>query len=215
MKRLLKKTQQTLFDISDGDEHLHSNNLQASFIKIESMLPEEYKKGSLNLSINYSFSDSLFGKVLIASTLKGICYLAFVDEELKALTLLNKYLPNANFINRTDVFQQNALLFFSSNVQNLKHIQLHLKGTDFQIKVWKYLLKTPIGKLTTYGNIARQINKPNASRAIGTAIGRNPIAFIIPCHRVIQLSGKLGGYMWGISRKSEIIKWEDANFNSK
>jgi AraC family transcriptional regulator of adaptative response/methylated-DNA-[protein]-cysteine methyltransferase len=90
---------------------------------------------------------------------------------------------------------------------------LHLKGTDFQLKVWQTLLKIPLGRLTTYGAIANNIEKPNASRAVGTAIGSNPVAFLIPCHRVIQSTGTFGGYMWGNTRKTAIIGWEGSKIN--
>jgi len=92
----------------------------------------------------------------------------------------------------------------------LDKIKLHLKGSSFQLKVWEGLLKIPMGNVTSYGTVARYIGKPNASRAVGTAIGSNPVAFLIPCHRVIKASGHLGGYMWGNTRKSAIIGWEAA-----
>jgi len=97
---------------------------------------------------------------------------------------------------------------------NLNQIKLHLKGTDFQLKVWETLLKIPMGQLSTYGNIAKVINNPNASRAVGIVIGSNPVAFLIPCHRVIQSNGNFGGYMWGNTRKTAIIGWECAKTTS-
>ncbi len=106
--------------------------------------------------------------------------------------------------------QQNGLFIFQNDWSKLNEIKLHLKGTDFQLKVWDTLLKIPMGQLSTYGNIAEQIGNPNASRAVGTAIGSNPVAFLIPCHRVIQASGNIGGYMWGNTRKTAIIGWESA-----
>ncbi len=99
---------------------------------------------------------------------------------------------------------------FTKDWQQLPEIKLHLNGTGFQLKVWEALLKIPIGHLSTYGNIATNIEKPTASRAVGTVIGSNPVAFLIPCHRVIQCSGLLGGYMWGLTRKAAIIGWEAA-----
>jgi AraC family transcriptional regulator of adaptative response/methylated-DNA-[protein]-cysteine methyltransferase len=108
------------------------------------------------------------------------------------------------------LIQQNALYIFTHDWSKLNQIKLHLKGTDFQLKVWEALLKIPAGQLSTYGNVAAIIDKPNASRAVGTAIGSNPVAFLIPCHRVIQSTGLTGGYMWGSTRKSAIIGWEAA-----
>ena len=104
--------------------------------------------------------------------------------------------------------QQNALFIFSHDWRKLHQIKLHLKGTAFQLKVWETLLKIPLGKLSTYGSIAKKINNSNAARAVGTAIGSNPVAFLIPCHRVIQSTGNFGGYMWGATRKTAIIGWE-------
>ncbi|MCL4112413.1 UNVERIFIED_CONTAM: hypothetical protein GTU68_007251 [Idotea baltica] len=109
-----------------------------------------------------------------------------------------------------DQSQQNALYIFSSNWEQIDKIKLHIKGTEFQLKVWETLLKLPLGELASYGLIANHIDSPKASRAVGTAIGNNPVAFLIPCHRVIQQSGNLGGYMWGETRKSVIIAWESA-----
>jgi AraC family transcriptional regulator of adaptative response/methylated-DNA-[protein]-cysteine methyltransferase len=110
--------------------------------------------------------------------------------------------------------QQNALFIFTKDWEKLNQIKLHLKGTDFQLKVWETLLKIPKGGLTTYGTIANHIHKPKASRAVGTAIGSNPVAFLIPCHRVIQSTGDLGQYHWGSTRKTAIIGWEAAKINS-
>ena len=109
-----------------------------------------------------------------------------------------------------DVIQQNALYIFTHDWSKLHQIKLHLKGTAFQLKVWEALLKIPMGQLSTYGNIAASIKNPNASRAVGTAIGSNPVAFLIPCHRVIQSTGTFGGYMWGPVRKTAMIGWEAA-----
>ncbi|QCX52543.1 methylated-DNA--[protein]-cysteine S-methyltransferase [Elizabethkingia sp. JS20170427COW] len=168
--------------------------------------PEEYR----NLHIEYSFNESPFGKVIIASTEKGICYLAFEEQECAAFANLKARFPQARFSENEESFHQQALTFFNKNYIHKEPIHLHLKGTDFQIQVWEQLLKIPMGKLSTYGTLAQQIGKPKASRAVGTAIGNNPIAFIIPCHRVIQSSGKIGGYKWGDIRKNAIINWENS-----
>ena len=122
--------------------------------------------------------------------------------------------PNAEYKQKVDLIQQNALYIFTHDWSKLSSVKLHLKGTDFQLKVWETLLKIPMGQLSTYGDIAQNINHPKASRAVGTAIGSNPVAFLIPCHRVIQSTGAIGGYMWGTTRKSAIIGWEAAKTNS-
>ena len=109
-----------------------------------------------------------------------------------------------------DELQQNALFIFTQDWNRLKEIKLHLKGTDFQIKVWNALLKIPAGSLATYADVAARINNPKACRAVGTAIGENPVAFLIPCHRVIRSSGEFGNYHWGEVRKTAMIGWEAA-----
>lgn len=174
------------------------------------MTPAEYKNGGNNLSVNYSFAESPFGNLIVASTQKGVCYMAFNDDEVNALNDLKLKFPNATFQRKLDLIQQNALFIFQNDWSKLPEIKLHLKGTDFQLKVWETLLKIPMGQLSTYGSIAEQIGNANASRAVGTAIGSNPVAFLIPCHRVIQSSGNIGGYMWGETRKTAIIGWESA-----
>lgn len=136
--------------------------------------------------------------------------MAFENNEAEALEQLKSKFPNAVFQRKLDLIQQNALFIFRNDWEQLPAIKLHLKGTDFQLKVWETLLKIPMGKLSSYGKIAEQIGNPNASRAIGTAVGSNPVAYLIPCHRVIQSSGDIGGYMWGNTRKTAIIGWEGA-----
>lgn len=212
-KSLLKENGASLFDAAFETGLSGTSRLHDLFINIEGMSPAEYKNGGKNLTINYSFASSPFGYVIVASTPKGICHMAFADNEAQAFQVLQSHFPNAIFNRHMDVMQQNALFIFNHDWQKLPQIKLHLKGTDFQLKVWETLLKIPMGELSTYGKIAQQIDKPNASRAIGTAIGDNPIAFLIPCHRVIQATGKLGGYMWGTTRKTAIIGWEASQIN--
>lgn len=209
-KTLLKESRATLFDAAYETGLSGTGRLHDLFVNIEGMTPAEYKHGGRGLIINYSFANSPFGSILIASTEKGICYMAFYEHESYALAILKSQFLNALFEQKRDLFQQNVLLFFSQDWTQLNQIKLHLKGTDFQIKVWKALLKIPLGQLSTYGTIADEIERPKASRAVGTAIGSNPVAFLIPCHRVIQSTGSLGGYMWGNTRKAAIIGWEGA-----
>jgi AraC family transcriptional regulator of adaptative response/methylated-DNA-[protein]-cysteine methyltransferase len=214
-KKLLANKQATLFDTAFETGLSGTGRLHDLFINIEGMTPAEYKNGGKNLSINYSFAESPFGNLIVASTPKGLCYMAFEDDEEKALNNLTEKFPNATFQRKLDLMQQNALFIFQNDWSKLSEIKLHLKGTDFQLKVWETLLKIPMGQLSTYGNIAEKIGNPNASRAVGTAIGSNPVAFLIPCHRVIQSTGNLGGYMWGETRKTAIIGWEGAKTNSE
>lgn len=213
-KNLLKEEKTSLFDTTLETGLSSTSRLHDLFVKIEGMSPAEYKNGGKNLKINYSFSESLFGNLITASTEKGVCYIAFENNQLKALSDLKQKFPNADFVEKEDDLQKNALSIFNKDWGNLEMIKLHLKGTDFQLKVWESLLKIPMGKLSTYGNLAENIGNPKASRAVGTAIGSNPVAFLIPCHRVIQSTGKIGGYMWGSERKQLIIGWESAKIYS-
>jgi AraC family transcriptional regulator of adaptative response/methylated-DNA-[protein]-cysteine methyltransferase len=137
--------------------------------------------------------------------------MAFTDNRDSAFADLKMHFPNSNFIQMVDLIQQNALFIFTQDWNKLTQIKLHLKGTPFQLKVWETLLKIPMGKLSTYGTIAKGIESPKASRAVGSAIGKNPVAFLIPCHRVIQSSGNFGEYHWGSIRKTAMIGWESAH----
>ena len=184
-----------------------------NYIDIQKMTAEEIKNGSTNLSINYSIAETPFGKVLIASTPKGICHAAFFDNKSEAIVDLKSRFPNANYSESEDDAHQRALKFFFLEENNIDRVQVHISGTPFQFKVWEALLSIPIGHLSTYGTIANLIDKPGASRAVGSAIGKNPVAFLIPCHRVVQATGQIGGYMWGAHRKYTIIAEEAAHIN--
>ena len=212
-KSLLSENKKTLFDTSIESGLSGSSRLHDLFISIEGMTPGEYKNGGENLNINYDFFQSHFGKIIVASTNKGICHLAFKDDEQIAVQALIKRFPHALFQKKADNLQKKAAGIFSADWNNLPLIKLHLKGSEFQLKVWEALLKIPVGKLTTYGKIAGDIKMPKASRAVGTAVGANPVAWLIPCHRVIQSSGIFGGYHWGTTRKAAIIGWEAAKIN--
>jgi AraC family transcriptional regulator of adaptative response/methylated-DNA-[protein]-cysteine methyltransferase len=207
-KQILNNSQYTLFETAYKTGLSGTGRLHDLFVKIEGMTPGEYKNKGENLTINYSFEQTKFGSILVASTYKGICHMGFSDDKQIAFTELVKRFPKASFIHQTDEIQKNALQIYTQDWSKINKIKLHLKGTDFQLKVWETLLKIPTGNLVTYGSIAKAIQKPNASRAVGTAIGNNPIAFLIPCHRVIQSTGMVGGYMWGTTRKTAIIGWE-------
>jgi AraC family transcriptional regulator of adaptative response/methylated-DNA-[protein]-cysteine methyltransferase len=209
-KNILKEKQSTLFDAAFETGLSGTGRLHDLFISIEGMTPGEFKNGGENLHINYSFAESLFGNLLIASTARGICYMAFADDERDALEELQMHFPNARYKQMVDLMQQNALYIFTRDWKKLDQVKLHLKGTEFQVKVWEALLKIPMGQLSSYGNIASSIDHPKAARAVGSAIADNPVAFIIPCHRVIQSSGNFGQYHWGGVRKTAMIGWEAA-----
>ena len=212
-KNMLKTQQASLFDTAIETGLSGTARLHDLFVKIEGMTPGEYKNGGENLTIKYAFSISPFGKIIIANTPKGICHISFVANEIDAVKDLKSHFQKAIFIEATDPLQHNALNIFNQDLKQKEQTKLHLRGSNFQLKVWETLLKIPMGKLTTYGQIALNIDSPKASRAVGTAIGSNPVAFLIPCHRVIQATGALGGYMWGPVRKAAIIGWEAAKEN--
>jgi len=207
-KKILKNNQASLFETAFETGLSGTGRLHDLFINIEGMTPGEYKNGGENLSINYSFAESPFGNILVASTPKGICYMAFTDNTEQALQELQTKFPNAVYKQMVDLMQQNVLYIFTHDWSKLGQVKLHLKGTAFQLKVWETLLRIPMGQLTTYGSIAKQIQLPKGSRAVGTAVGDNPVAFLIPCHRIIQSTGVLGNYHWGSIRKTAMIGWE-------
>lgn len=213
-KQLISNEQSTLLDTAYATGLSGTGRLHDLFVSIEGMTPGEFKNGGEQLNINYSFADSPFGKLIVASTTKGICHLFFEEDEEQALSGLKSRFPNAIYRQVMDQSQQDALFIFQKDWRQLNQIKLHLSGTSFQLKVWESLLTIPEGRLTTYGNLAEKINKPKAFRAVGSAIGSNPVAFLIPCHRVIQSSGHLGGYRWGTTRKSVLIGWEAARLEA-
>lgn len=207
-KGLLKEKRATLFDAAFETGLSGTGRLHDLFIKIEGMTPGEFKNGGEDLNIHFSYSETPFGNIIIASTTKGICYLAFYDEKMIAFEELKKKFPNAGYEQMSDFHQAKALTFFNRNWNEPSAINLHLKGTPFQIKVWEALLKIPMGRLSTYSTIAASINNLKASRAVGSAVGDNPVAYLIPCHRVIRSTGEFGQYHWGTTRKTAMIGWE-------
>ena len=145
---------------------------------------------------------------MVASTPKGICTVSFVENEMEGVAELKSKWFNARLVNRTSAMHKTILSFFAGDWDHPEKIRLHLKGTPFQIKVWEALLKVPLGSLATYQQIARAVENPGSVRAVGTAVGSNPIAYIIPCHRVIRSTGIIGNYHWGETRKTAMIGWE-------
>ena len=211
-KKLLKENL-SLLDTSFETGLSGTSRLHDLFISIEGMSPGEYKSGGRELAINYSFAETAFGDIIIASTAKGICHLAFVNDQKQGLLTLRENFPQASLTQKTDLLQQDALRIFTGDWTDLNKVKLHLKGTAFQLKVWQTLLTVPLGQVTSYSRIANIIQQPNASRAVGTAIGNNPVAFLIPCHRVIKETGIIGNYHWGSSRKTAMLGWEAAKIS--
>lgn len=173
--------------------------------RIERMTDSEYR----NLNIDYGFYSTPVGEILIASTVRGICCIELADDRDEALQLLCKrFAKSLQRMHRTE-FHDLALRFFSKNERRSSdEIVLHLYGTDFQIEVWRALLDVPFGETSTYSDIAKAIDNSRALRAVGTAIGRNPVAILVPCHRILRSDGGIGGYYWGIEKKKILLEWE-------
>lgn len=173
--------------------------------RIERMTESEYR----NLNIDYEFYSTPVGEILVASTSRGICCIELADNHDEALQLLCKRFAKSFQRMCHTEYHDWALRFFSKNERRSSdEIVLHLYGTNFQIEVWSALLEIPFGKTSNYSEIAKAINNPKALRAVGTAIGRNPVAILIPCHRVLRSDGGIGGYYWGIEKKKILLEWE-------
>lgn len=205
-----QKLRQTPLYFKDNFERTETAHSRKFVVHIQEMSENEFENKGKNLHINYHFTKTIFGNLLVASTSVGICALNFYEHSTHALSALKSRYLNARFTEQTDSLQQTAITLFQHDTVSHDTVKLHLKGTAFQLKVWKTLLKIPPANLCTYGHIADAIQNPKGARAVGTAIGSNPIAFLIPCHRVIPATGVIGGYMWGTTRKISIIGWEAA-----
>ena len=183
-------------------------------VNVYAMTPGEVKDRGAGLTITYGFCHSPFGDCVIGMTARGVCALNFVAPGARAAALdaLRAEWPGAQFAEDSRAAQALADRVFGGNGH--APISLFLKGTNFQIRVWEALLTIPPGALVTYGDVAARLGQPAATRAVGTAVGRNPVAYLIPCHRVIRGSGVVGEYRWSAARKKAIIAWEAARLAS-
>jgi AraC family transcriptional regulator of adaptative response/methylated-DNA-[protein]-cysteine methyltransferase len=181
------------------------------FVTHEAMSPGEWKSGGEGLTIHYGFHPSPFGMALVMATERGLAGLAFADlgEDQSALADMQRRWPKANYVEDTARTAPLARRIFDQEFwrpdQPLRGV---LIGTDWEVRVWETLLKVPMGRLTTYSDIAAKVCSPASARAVGAAVGKNPISFVVPCHRVVGKSGALTGYHWGISRKQAMLGWE-------
>lgn len=182
------------------------------FVALEAMSPGEMRTGGAGLKINFGIHDSPFGPCLIAASPRGICGLHFVENQTAAVALLRRDWPCAEVILDAGGTEHLAQQIFDPlAARHTQPLALLVKGTNFQIQVWRALLRLPFGGIATYGGIAAKIGHPSAARAVGNAIGVNPIAWLIPCHRVIRESGTFGRYRWGENRKAAMLAWEVAH----
>lgn len=181
------------------------------FVTHEAMSPGDFKTGGAGLAISYGFHPSPFGTAVIIVTERGLCGLAFADpgEEQAALEDMTRRWPGARFAQDQAMTAPYVSRIFSPEQWRADQpLRIVMIGTDFQVRVWEALLRIPLGTASTYQDVARAIGKPSASRAVGAAVGRNPISFVVPCHRALGKSGALTGYHWGITRKRAMLGWE-------
>ncbi len=181
------------------------------FVTLEAMSPGEMRSGGSSLTLRYGIHPSPFGPCLIAASPRGICSLHFVTDPAHASVQLQRYWPYAELVPDEAVTGPMARRIFDPlKVRPTRPLSLLVSGTNFQIQVWRALLRLPFGSVTSYRTVAAQVGHPSAARAVGNAVGANPIAWLIPCHRVIRESGTFGHYRWGENRKAAILGWEAA-----
>lgn len=210
-KQLLRESK-PLLEVSDTLGLSSSSRLYDHFVHLEAVTPGEYKLEGAGITIEYAVHDTPFGKAFIAITPRGVCVLSFLGKiEIEGhLTALKKKWPYAQVQENCQRTFAVINAMFGAEQKLDSPLSLHVTGTNFQISVWKALLQIPPATVTSYSQVATAIGHPKSARAVGLAVGANPVAFLIPCHRVIQVSGKLGGYRWGESRKHAIHAWESA-----
>lgn len=182
------------------------------FVNIEGVTPDEFRRRGKGILIRYGFHPTPFGECFIAATERGICGLSFVDGTSPQVELgrFEQKWAFAQIIEDTGFTRKIVEAIFADNQRQPFNLTLLLQGTNFQLKVWEALLNIPAGSVSTYEQIARSIGRPTAARAVGTAIGNNPVGYLIPCHRVIRKTGHIGDYHWGETRKRAIIGLEMA-----
>jgi len=183
-----------------------TGRLHDLFVQMEAMSPAEYRRLGDGLRIRFGWTESPFGQVVVAATERGVCAVEFVeDSRADTEAALAARWPAATLERNDDDARRLAATIFTP-AQRRKPV--HVQGTNFQIQVWRALLRLPVGATVSYGQLARAIGRPGGGRAVGTAVGANPVAFLIPCHRVLRSDGSLGGYRWRAERKAAILAWE-------
>ena len=201
-----KSTMESAFEVGlSGNSRLHD-----LFLKIEACTPGQFKERGSDLVIKWEILYTPFGQAIVGETSKGICHISFGLNEHSLIDDLHRAFPLAHFQKELASNSINVKQYFDDWLLPSTTIQLDLKGTPFQIQVWKALLRIPSSTLISYQDLGSAIDRPNAVRAIGTAVGKNPIAYLIPCHRVIKANGHFGQYRWGSNRKMSMIGFEKA-----
>ena len=208
--KLLLDKSGSLLDVSDALGLSGSSRLHDHFIHLEAVTPGEYKNKGKGLLIAHGVHPSPFGNIFAASTERGVCRVSFMENDSAEAQLsdLQKTWPLASFVNNAVTTRTIVEAMSGAIAAPEQPLSLHVAGTNFQIAVWRALLKIPSGTVVSYKQVAAALGRPQSSRAVGNAIGANPAAFLIPCHRVIRQSGATGGYRWGRTRKQMIQLWE-------
>ena len=212
-KQLLAQSK-PLAEVSDSVGLSGSSRLHDHFVQLEAASPGEFKAGGAGMEIRYSVIGGPFGDAFIAVTPRGICKLSFLSNNNieQQIVDLNAQWPAAKLVNQASETTQMVEALFAGKQTINGPLSLYVKGTNFQINVWRALLQIEPGFINSYAQVAAAVGKPKAYRAVGTAIGSNQVAFFIPCHRVLQQSGQIGGYLWGETRKHAIHAWESARY---
>ncbi|MFM5371117.1 bifunctional transcriptional activator/DNA repair enzyme AdaA [Aeromonas veronii] len=212
-KALLQESR-PLLEVADTLGLSSGSRLYDHFVQIEAVTPGEYKQRGAGLVIDHGVHDTPFGKAFVALTPRGICNFSFLDEKTPEVPLaaLARSWPAATLQEAPSRTQGVIHTMFDGSKAPDRPISLHVSGTNFQISVWRALLQIPPAKVVSYAQVASAVGNPKAARAVGLAVGANPVALMIPCHRVIQQNGKLGGYHWGETRKQAIHAWEAARY---
>ncbi|MBE92105.1 MAG: 6-O-methylguanine DNA methyltransferase [Idiomarina sp.] len=209
-KRMLKR-EDSLMDVSLSMGLSGGSRLYDHFVKLEAVTPGEYRNGGQGVTIQYGVNETPFGKIFVAMTPRGVCRIEFLGSRSadEILVDIGKDWPKGSLVQNDNATNYVANVLFSRLKDGQSNpLSLHVMGTNFQVAVWRALLRIPSGQLASYSQIANALGYPNASRAVGNAVGSNPVAMLIPCHRVIQKSGAIGGYRWGSTKKEMIQAWE-------
>lgn len=211
-KDFLERGRPSLLEASERLGLSSGSRLNDHFVTLEAVTPAEFRRKGRGVTIRYGEADSPFGKVFVAATGRGLCALSFLDHETdtSAVARLGRAWPGACLRADNQQAERIAAGVFDLKARQAVPLSLAVRGTNFQVGVWRALLRIPPGRLVAYGDVARAIGRPGAVRAVGAAVGANPCAFVIPCHRVIRESGEIGGYRWGVTRKHAINAWEAA-----
>jgi AraC family transcriptional regulator of adaptative response/methylated-DNA-[protein]-cysteine methyltransferase len=210
-KQLLAESELSTLEVAGQLGLGSTSRLYDHFVNLEAITPSEYRSAGENVTIHHGQEESPFGRVFVGFTRRGICSLDFCDDHFDQASQtreLQRRWPNAELVEDSNGVKKLVNSVFEPAKQAGSPLSLLVQGTNFQISVWNALLRIPFGQLSTYSEIARAVGNPKAVRAVGSAVGANPIAFVIPCHRVIRSNGDLGGYAGGLTRKHAILTWE-------